>query len=158
MAPTAIDWSELDQSLQHDFSLGQQLRDVLEQERQTLENRQYEQFEQLLQGKQQLLAQLEQGGNARRQWLAKRGFADDASALRLVKLQAPAVAEQWQAAAEQWRDCQHANQVNEQICNRTRVVVERVLDILRGQPGQGSTYDAKGISKHMFNGRTISNA
>jgi flagellar biosynthesis/type III secretory pathway chaperone len=158
MAPSKLDWSELDQSLQRDTLLSQQLIDVLEQERLSLENRQYEQFQQLLQTKEQLLNALEQGATGRRQWLAQRGFADDKSALTLVTRQAPTIAELWQNAAEQWRACQHANKVNEQICGRTRVVVERVLDILRGQTSQGATYDAKGVAHSAQSGRTISNA
>jgi flagellar biosynthesis/type III secretory pathway chaperone len=158
MANDTMDWSVLDRSLQHDTALAQQLLGILEQERAALEARQYEQFEQFLQAKHGLLASLERNTTARRHWLAKRGFADDASALQAAQLHAPHVAQQWHDAAEQWRACQHANQVNEQICNRTRIVVEKVLDVLRGQPGQGSTYDARGLSQRQNGGRPITNA
>ena len=153
-----IDWSELDRSLQHDAQLSREVLEVMERERLSLEQRQYEHFEQLLGEKQRLIAALEQGAQARRRWLSSLGFANDAGALDAAREQAPEVADSWHAAAELWRECQRANQINEQICQRTRVVVERVLDILRGQPGQGATYDAKGVPRHQESGRTITNA
>lgn len=158
MSRNAIHWPDLGRSLQHDSQLSQRLIELLEQERQALEQRRYEHFEQLLGAKQQLIQDIERGADARRQWLAAHGFADDRSALERVRQELPEVAARWQAAAELWRECQRANQINEQICQRTRVVVERVLDLLRGQPGQGATYDAKGVPRHQESGRTITNA
>lgn len=158
MPQPTIDWSQLDRSLQRDTQLSREVLEVMERERESLEQRQYEQFEQLLGEKQRLIAALEQSSQARRRWLGGMGFADDARALEAAREQAPEVADSWHQAAELWRECQRANQINEQICQRTRVVVERVLDILRGQPGQGATYDAKGVPHHQDSGRTITNA
>jgi len=153
-----IDWSELDRSLERDTLLSHEMLEILEQERKSLEERRYEQFEQLLGQKQQLIQDLEHGARNRRRWLAGLGFGNDTDALARVRQENPDVAGRWQAAAELWRECQRANQINEQICQRTRVVVERVLDLLRGQPGQGATYDAKGVPRHQEGGRTITNA
>jgi flagellar biosynthesis/type III secretory pathway chaperone len=155
MAQHPTDWSQLDQSLHHDAGLTAQLLDLLEQERRALESRHYQHFDQLLGDKQRLVGELEQGAETRRQWLAAHGFADDAAALARAQAEAPEVGERWRAAAAQWRECQRANDLNEQICRRTRIVVEQVLDILHGQPGQSSTYDASGLSQRPHSRRTI---
>lgn len=158
MPHATIDWSELDRSLQQDTQLSRQLLELLEQERLCLEQRQYEHYEPLLSEKQRLLGALEHGVQARRRWLRGMGFADDAAALRAAEQAGDAVARRWHEAAQCWRECQSANQINEQVCQRTRVVVERVLDLLRGEPGQGATYDARGVPRHQEGGRTITNA
>lgn len=158
MAQPALDWSQLDQALQYDITLTGELLTLLEQERQALETRNYQTFEAQQKEKHRLVSALEQGANTRREWLAKRGFADDGAALLIARAQAPAVAERWQAAAEQWRQCQRASDTNDQICRRTRAVVSNMLDLLRGQSGGGSTYDASGTAHGLQRTRPITSA
>lgn len=158
MPPHSPDWSALDNSLQHAGALALDLQTVLIQERQALEQRDYHRFDQLLDDKQRLVGELEQNTAARRQWLAAHGLNDDAESLAQVQLRAPAVAARWRDSAEHWRVCRELTQINEQVCNRTRAVVERVLDILQGQPTQGATYDARGQAQRQQSGRTITSA
>ncbi len=155
---SAIDWSEFDRFLQLDIGLSQQLLDVLQEERKTLETRQYADFEILLGSKSQLIATLEQNTNTRRHWLQNQGFTSEAGSLHAARETAPDVAARWEQAAGLWRDCQTANQINEQICRRTQVVVENVLDVLRGQHGQKATYNAQGQAQRTTGGRTITSA
>jgi flagellar biosynthesis/type III secretory pathway chaperone len=155
---SAIDWPEFDRFLQIDIDLSQQLLDTLRKERQSLETREYAHFEELLGTKAQLLAALEQNTNTRRHWLQHQGFTDEAGSLRGARAAAPEVAARWEQAAELWRECQTANQINEQVCRRTQVVVENVLDVLRGQHGQKATYNAQGQSQRSIGGRTITSA
>ena len=153
------DWSLLQQSLQQDMDISTLLLQLMRQERESLELRDYAAFEALIQPKQKLIAQLEQHAMLRRQWFEQQGMGDDAAALQLLHREAPAIATQWQNAAEIWRECQTENHINEQICRRTRSVVEHMLDVLRGQHQQsGSVYDAKGLAQRGTSGRTISNA
>ena len=156
--PTAHDWSLLDQLLQRDSVGAEQLLALLRDERKTLESRDFALFETLVAPKKQLVAQLEQNQAVRQQHLRQLGFASDAAALKAAQRSAPAVASRWQSAADLWQECQNANQVNEQICRRTRLIVERTLDILRGQHPQSATYDASGASQRSGSGRTISSA
>ena len=123
-----------------------------------LEQRRYEQFETLLGEKQTLLKTLDAGAGARRDQLAARGIHGESEALALLAEEAPEVAARWHRLADAWRECQQANQINEQICHRTRQVVTRLLDVLQGQAGQGSTYDAKGLSQRLQKGRPITSA
>lgn len=157
-AHPAPDWSLFDHALQQDIAHSERLLDVLLNERKALETREYGDLENLIAQKKSWVEQLETNALQRQQWLSQHGLTDDFAALNAVKQQAPMVATRWEAAATAWHECQTANQVNEQICRRTRLVVERVLDILRGQSIASATYDAKGYSQRMQSGRTISNA
>lgn len=152
------DWSLFDQALQQDISHSEHLLTVLLNERKALETREYGNLEQLITEKKSWVDRLETNAAQRRQWLSQHSLNDDFAALNAVRQQAPEVAAHWEAAAAAWRECQTANQVNEQICRRTRLVVERVLDILRGQTAPATTYDASGQSQRSQKGRTISSA
>ncbi len=154
----AVDWLEFDLFLQSDIDLSQQLLTALQQERQALEARQYQRFEELLSEKHTLIASLEKNTLTRRTWLIQRGFNNETSALQATQRSARAVAAHWENAASLWRDCQTANQINEQICRRTQVVVQGVLDVLRGQHGQKATYNAHGLAQQSNGGRTITSA
>ncbi len=151
-------WSLFDYALQQDIAHGEQLLSILQQERLALESRDYNDLENLIARKKQLVEQLENNAAQRRRWLTQHGMSNDFAALDAAKMQAPDVVKRWEAAATIWRECQTANQVNDQICRRTRLVVENVLNILRGQNATAATYDAKGLSQRAQDGRVISNA
>lgn len=151
-------WSLFDYALQQDITHSEQLLAVLQQERHALENRDYNDLENLIAQKKHFVMQLENNAKQRKRWLSQHGMADDFVALNAAKTQAPDVITRWEAAATVWRECQTANQVNEQICRRTRLVVENVLNILRGETAPAATYDANGYSHRSQDGRTISNA
>jgi flagellar biosynthesis protein FlgN len=152
---SAPNWSLFDYALQQDIAHSEELLSVLQQERQALESREYAELENLIAKKKNLVELLEKNAVQRKRWLAQYGMHDDFVALNAAKTQAPEVVTRWETAATVWRDCQTANQVNEQICRRTRLVVENVLNILRGQNAPSPTYDAKGTSQRSQDGRTI---
>ncbi|MDB6061250.1 MAG: hypothetical protein JWM78_1353 [Verrucomicrobiaceae bacterium] len=158
MTPTTHDWSLLNQLLQRDIASSEQLLTLLHAERKALETRDYTQFEALVEPKKNLITQIEQNLAVRQQHLRQLGFNGDSPALAAAQTYAPSVAECWHSAAVLWQECQIASQINDQICRRTRLVVERVLDVLRGQHNQSATYDATGTSQRDGSGRTISNA
>ena len=154
----AKDWSTLLLSLREADQLSRQLLDVLECERSALEQRNYPQFETLLSDKAQLLAALEHNTQQRSDWLRQQGFETDGDALKRVQIEAPALASIWRKLATLWEQCQHASRVNEQISQRTRHVVGKLLDILSGNAGQGSIYDGKGATTRTQSGRPITSA
>lgn len=157
MKPTR-NWSALQQTLQQDTESSQQLLQLMLDERKALEERDYTAFEALIKPKQTLLAQLEQNVAARRAWLSQHRIANDTDALQLAETEAPETAAYWRSTADIWRECQTANQINEQISRRTRAIVGHVLDALRGQHQQSAVYDAKGMADRGSSGRIISNA
>lgn len=156
--PATRNWDGLDQLLAQDAAVTQQLLELFAAERTALEQRAYDDFEQLLQRKGTALAALEAGTLARRQWQQQHGLPDDTQALTAAEREAPAVAARWRELAEQWGRCQQANRVNEQVAHRTRTVVSRLLDIFSGNAGQGGTYDASGGRRRAQTGRNITTA
>lgn len=155
---SAPDWHLFEFALRQDITHSQQLLQILHAERKALEERDYTELDNLISQKKMWLEKLEANAAQRRHWLQKYGFADDSSALETLRSTAPAVARCWEEAAAAWSECQNASQINDQICRRTRLVVERVLDILRGQTSNAATYDANGSSQRESGGRIISNA
>jgi flagellar biosynthesis/type III secretory pathway chaperone len=156
--PARLDWSPLLDSLRSADRLSHQFLALLDQERESLEQRDYGTFEQLLGKKNQLLMLLQQNTVERQQWLHQCGLENDAIALEQAEVLAPELARQWHKLADLWRECQRSSQVNDQISQRTRAVVGRMLDVLSGNAGQGSTYDGKGGTQRMQTGRTITSA
>lgn len=156
--PTPHDWSLLGQLLQRDGDVSRQLLELLREEREVLEQRDYPRFEALVPAKKNLIEQLERHRDVRRQHLRQMGFDSDTDALRGAQRDAPAVAATWEQAAVLWRECQHASGINDQISRRTRIVVEQILDTLRGQHSQSTIYDASGGADRSSSGRTLGSA
>jgi len=152
------DWSQLISSLREADALSQQLLAALDLERKALEQRDYANFETLLAEKTRLLMALEANTRQRGNWLQQGGFADDRSALKHLDQHLPELAKRWRALAALWQQCQTASRLNDQISQRTRLVVGKMLDILSGNAGQGSIYDDKGATRRAQTGRTITNA
>lgn len=155
---TARDWSGIDRLLDQDIQTSQQLLALFNEERQALQQRSYEAFEQLLNIKAELIRALETSTTARRRWQLQQGFDDDAAALAAAVAERPELASRWRQLADLWNECQQANRINEQVAQRTRVVVGRVLDILSGNAGLGGTYDAAGGKRRLQTGRNITSA
>lgn len=149
------DWSPLMQSLREADQLSRHLQNLLTQERNALEARDYPVFETLLADKNQTFQALERNTVQRKTWLQQSGYADDRAALLAVDSELPELAKRWRGLATLWQQCQTASRVNDQISQRTRLVVGKMIDILSGNAGQGSTYDGKGTTRRAQSGRTI---
>lgn len=150
-------WNQLAEGLARDAATTVNLAELLREERQLLGSRDYARYPQLLQDKQALLQSLEQGLLARRQWLTQAGFSDERAALDAATEQAPETASQWRQLAQQWQACQEYNRGNEQIAQRTRLVVGRVLDLLRGGSAP-ALYDASGRARNHGPGQRLGDA
>lgn len=156
--PRRQDWSPLMQSLREADQLSQHLQSLLAQERSALEARDYPVFETLLADKNRTLQALEHNTLQRKAWLQQIGYADDRAALMAVDAELPELGKRWRGLATLWQQCQTASRVNDQISQRTRLVVGKLIDILSGNAGQGSTYDGKGTTRRAQSGRTITSA
>ncbi|WP_101760000.1 flagella synthesis protein FlgN [Oceanicoccus sp. KOV_DT_Chl] len=147
MAPYQALWSELEDTFKLDLPTTTQLLEVLQQERASLEQRDYDLFQKLIGQKQQLLKQLESHSQTRQKLLLEAGFIDESSTLDAAEEHAPLVAKAWRKLGEQWSQCQELNEVNERIAKRTRLVVGQILDLLRGNTHQPKLYTNKGMPK-----------
>ena len=151
-------WAELNSTFERDIPVTAEMLDLLQSERQALEDRNYDIFQQILDRKKELLAVLEQNAHIRQQLLLNAGFNDEPSTLRAAEQQAPTVATAWHRLGEQWKQCQELNEINEHIAQRTRLVVGQILDLLRGTSGEPRIYDNKGCARPSGGGNTITNA
>ena len=156
-APTA-DWKRLADLLARDSIITRELIELLERERSALEARDYDKLQHLVADKQPLLAELESRGNQRRGAIERAGFGSEAELLARARQEAPDVASEWLALGEMWQRCQELNQINEQIVQRTKLVVGRLLDVLRGEPQQSAVYDQQGSTRRGGGGRPLGSA
>lgn len=151
-------WAALEDTFQQDIPATDQLLDLLERERKSLEQRKYEDLQDIIQRKQTLLALLENHAVSRQQLLTEAGYSDEASTLLEADQQAPAVAKSWRSLGDKWTRCQELNEINGRIAKRTRLVVGQVLDLIRGQQGEARLYTGKGNTSSNGGGRTITSA
>ena len=157
MNPTTP-WPELGTQLQHDQQTTQQLLQLLEDERIALESRNYDTLNALLAQKQPLLSQLEGNAKQRSLWLKHYGFKDERQLLKSAEQQAPDVADIWNALADDWELCQERNRVNDMVAKRTKLVADRLLDLLHGTTQKAATYGADGAYRSKGLGRSITSA
>ena len=151
-------WAPLTRQLDEDHDVTLALMQLLTDERQILAARDYTRFQQLLNRKRQLLLELEQGHQRRLQWLKSAGLASESVALETATRTAPEVAAQWRTLADLWQQCQELNRGNEQIAQRTRGVVGRMLDMLRSGNEGNALYDANGQASTPGQGQRLGDA
>lgn len=151
-------WQKLHHSLEQDLPTTSELLGELQAERQSLETRNYDEFQKVIVRKQALVNTLEKHANDRQTLLSSAGFIDESATLNIVEQEAPAVASIWRKLGEQWQQCQDLNAVNERIAQRTSLVVGQILDLLRGQNSQQKLYTDKGNTTRSSGGRTITSA
>ncbi len=154
--PHPADWQAFEALLSADQPHTETLNQLLQAERESLQQRDYARFEQIIGEKHRLLDTLQEGARRRSDWLTAQGL-DDAAGLALATEEAPGVALHWRSLAAEWQCCQRENRVNEQVARRTRQVVGQVLDILRGTNGE-RLYDAGGQARRVSSGQHISDA
>lgn len=154
-AVTPSDWQALYNLLQEDKITSEKLLAALHQERDLLTQRNYEALSTVLSDKSLLLNELEKRSADRQAFLKRAGFDSEKSLLSAAEREHPLVANTWKELAAQWEKCQNENQVNDQIVRRTRIVIQRVLDILHGQPDLGKTYNPRGESSNGYSSKGI---
>lgn len=151
-------WTALQSTFDKDIPVTTTLLELLQRERKSLEERDYDTFRDVLSDKQACLTTLESHAQHRQQWLQKAGLRDEKGALDLAETEAPTVAVTWRQLSEQWQQCQQLNEVNERIAKRTRLVVGQMLDMLRGRTGATKVYDNKGGTHSSGGGNSITSA
>ncbi|MCP3907526.1 MAG: flagellar protein FlgN [Oceanicoccus sp.] len=157
-SPNSNLWSEIEATFEHDIPATSKLLDLLQRERNALEQRNYDEFQKIIGQKQQMLTILEFHANTRQQLLATAGYHDEQAILEAADVQAPAIAKAWRQLGDQWQQCQKLNAINERIAKRTRLVVGQILDLLRGQNSRNKLYTKEGDATTTSTGRPITSA
>ncbi len=94
-SPNSNLWSEIEATFEHDIPATSKLLDLLQRERNALEQRNYDEFQKIIGQKQQMLTILEFHANTRQQLLATAGYHDEQAILEAADVQAPAIAKAW---------------------------------------------------------------
>jgi flagellar biosynthesis/type III secretory pathway chaperone len=140
----------------------QQLEELLLHEKEALLQRQFQNLQQFLQLKRQLLAILEKNANQRQQVLAQMQMPATANGWRELLKKADRsgqASERWQQLEILLRRCHTLNAVNEKLTHRTHMAASQMMDILRGAQNQPKLYTDTG-ARQRFEGsnRTLGKA
>ncbi len=140
---------QLLKAIEKDVTLAQSLKEVLQEEKSILEQRQYAAHSALLSRKTQLLMELDQADMARRQAMADMGLQLDKQGFDLFVAQVPAAWQErfetsWEKLADTMNACSRLNRVNGKILAHAQNSMERLMSIIKGTANQVSVYQSNG--------------
>ena len=147
--------------LAQDSSAIQQLKALLTQERELLEQRQLEGMQEIVSQKDHLLGNLSFTARQREQLLRSVGLATDLAgwktflerdALTLSLIPA------WQTLTTEFAECQTANEINGKMINRSKQTLSHLLNLIRGQVAAPSLYTQKGSTTNHSSTHTVAKA
>ncbi len=132
------------------------LINLLQQEKHALCIRDTEALNQCVIKKAKKIGELEQLARQRIELLACHGFDNNSEGWRnlidtLAEDGQDHIIEAWQVLEKVARRSYNLNQVNGKIVNRTKQTVQKLLNIIRGQPDSLDLYDQMGRSNHRSN-------
>lgn len=140
---------QLLKALEHDQQLAQQLKTLLQQEKSSLEKRQYDAYQLLLKQKTQYLMELEQADSVRRNALSTMGFSTDKSGFDAFIQQVPKTWQtrfqrSWESLSDLMNTCARLNKINGKILAHAQTSLDRLMGLIRGNTHQVSVYQANG--------------
>jgi len=140
---------QLLQAIEQDFSLSQTLKTVLQEEKTILEKRQYAAHPALLARKTQLLMELDQADQIRRQTMADMGLELDKGGFDFFLTQIPTAWKErfqsvWEKLSDTMNTCARLNKVNGKILAHAQHSMESLMSIIKGTASQVSIYQANG--------------
>jgi len=106
----------------------QQLLQSLRQEKQALDNNQYEQLNQLALQKQATLEQLQELDRQRAAYAADKDFNQ-----YIAESRNPALSRQWETTRQAIRECQQQNEINGRLLSKRAQFNQDILAILSGR-------------------------
>lgn len=156
-AGAAPDAAAIAQQITSDINACQALLQLMDAERDALQERDVERLGAVIEEKVQYLSHLEQSAIKRSQWASRAQTADADSGWHqlLHDLKEPELNQQWEQLKELMIECRRENETNGKILARNQNTVGRLLNIMRGQTDAPSLYSAKGSktggsSSHLF--------
>lgn len=144
---TAPDVATLAHLIRQEEQNVQQLQLLLEQEKTILLERRFQDLQQQLQQKRQLLAILEKNAVQRQQLLQQMLLPVNADGWRKLLHTADKtgqIVQRWQQLETLLRQCHALNTINEKLTHRTHMAASRMMDILRGAHNQPKLYTDTG--------------
>lgn len=154
---------QLLQAIEEDGKLALALKTILQEEKAILEKRQYAAHPPLLSRKTQLLMELDQADNTRRQIMAEMGLQLDKVGFDLFVAQVPKAWQErfqnsWEHLSDTMNTCARLNQINGKILAHAQNSMERLMSIIKGTASQVSIYQSNGRRNMNVNHRMLATA
>ncbi len=153
--------SKLLQLFTDDIAAAEQLLELIEREFQALSDRDLPLLQSILDGKQPLLAQLDQNGRARSQLLGALQLSADRAGLQALAARSeigPELLAQGDALGALLGRCQAGNLRNGRLIRASQSSTSSLLGILRGGSETPSLYDRRGSAARIGQQRPLSQA
>lgn len=157
----SINPSLVQQMIAQDSITTNQLKTLLLQEREMLEQRQHEGLPHIIEQKDQLLDTLAQSARQRQQILQALGLQPDAQSWQDLLSAHTALAESrepWRALKDMFGECQRLNDINGKMISRSKQTLGNLLNILRGQVAAPQLYTQTGATTGNASAHTLAKA
>lgn len=154
---------QLLKAIEQDYTLAIELKAILQEEKTSLEKRQYAAHPALLSKKTQLLMSLEEADSARRQAMSNMGLSLDKLGFDQFVRQVPATWQErfqssWEKLSDTMNTCARLNKVNGKILAHSQNSMERLMSIIKGNVNQVSVYQANGRKSMNASHRMLATA
>jgi len=151
---------ELLSVLEKDRNLSAHLLLLLQEERESLELRQFKTYSDILVRKQQALVELESTDSRRRALMVEMGFSADSegftSFLKFIPSQwQKKLSILWEQLTESLKQCDKLNKINGKILLHSQIAIDRLMGLIKGQPTQQSTYTRSGRKGYVESNRCL---
>ncbi|AZZ91378.1 flagellar protein FlgN [Hahella sp. KA22] len=143
--------------LKQDLQTLSQLEDVLQQERDSLEQSDIETLQRIIECKLPLLQQIESHARTRTQWVSQTGLPIERF-LSLLKEKAPPVMKLYRQCESSLANIHKLNEVNGRIIARSQQRTTKMMQIIRGQSQQMQLYGKNGTEKSVGEAQAIAQA
>ncbi|MDH5784968.1 MAG: flagellar protein FlgN [Chromatiales bacterium] len=142
--------------IQDELQQLEQLGAVLQKEHLALQRRDTSALNSATSEKDKLVAALRSRGRARMELLITMGVATDQQSIQCYVASMPQLMESWQMLERSLLECQKQNQINGMLLEKGRKQTQSLLALFLGdQMRKAETYDARGYTSSLFNGRSV---
>lgn len=149
--------------LNQDKHLSHALITLLEQEKGSLETRDYSEYHAVIQSKKQYLIDLEAADRERRDLMSHMGFSGDTEGFnQFVKCVPKSWHEKfqtsWDELSANLKKCRHLNEVNGRILSQSQTAIERLMGFMRGSTPTQTIYTSNGRKGSLAGNRSLAMA
>lgn len=149
--------------LEKDRNLSTHLVLLLKEERDSLEQRQFQTYSKILARKQRTLVDLETTDTQRRTLMQGMGFSGDnegfLSFLKLIPHQwQKKFSLLWEQLSESLRQCDNLNKINGKILLHSQIAIDRLMGLMKGQAPQQNIYTKSGRTGSLESHRCLATA
>ncbi len=157
----SLDISLLRNMIAQDSAALAELKQLLAQEREQLEQRKQDQLPQIIEQKASLLELLNNSAKQRQQILTALGLPANAQGWDLFLQRNTAtlpLRDDWKLLVSEFEDCQKMNDINGKMIARSQQTLSHLINLLRGKVAAPSLYTAQGTKTQHTSSYTVAKA